>query len=70
MVTPDDLIFAQMVLVNAVYFKGTWLTQFKPKDTRELPFLTLYPSFAPVQVPMMFAERKMKYGKCCVPLYL
>lgn len=68
--TPEDLFLAQMVLVNAVYFKGTWKTQFKASDTRDMPFLTLNPSFAPVYVPMMSTERKMKYGKCCIPLYI
>lgn len=67
-VTSDDLIMAQMVLVNAVYFKGTWQTQFKPTDTRDLPFTPLDPSSGSIQVPMMFAERRMKYGKCCVPI--
>lgn len=69
-VTPADLFLAEMVLVNAVYFKGTWQTQFKPKDTHNQTFLTLYPSFAPIYVPMMSAERKMKYGKCCVAIFI
>ncbi|UCD76853.1 MAG: serpin family protein [Phycisphaerales bacterium] len=27
-----------LVLTNAIYFKGDWLTQFDPKKTRDLPF--------------------------------
>ncbi|KAK3863549.1 hypothetical protein Pcinc_030699 [Petrolisthes cinctipes] len=61
--TSADLIRAEMVLVNAVFFKGTWQTQFKTKDTRDLPFQPLSPVSSSVQVPMMFAERHMKYGE-------
>lgn len=33
-VTPDNVLF----LLNAVYFKGVWKTQFKKSDTESLPF--------------------------------
>ncbi|XP_074135109.1 serpin B10-like isoform X1 [Sminthopsis crassicaudata] len=37
---PDDSIdsMTRLVLVNAIYFKGKWKEQFKPKDTVEKPF--------------------------------
>ncbi|XP_043835262.1 serpin B10 isoform X2 [Dromiciops gliroides] len=37
---PDDSIdsMTRLVLVNAVYFKGKWKEEFKPKDTIEKPF--------------------------------
>ncbi|XP_057319840.1 serine protease inhibitor 42Dd-like [Microplitis mediator] len=37
-VQPGDLIDSQMVLVNAVYFKGEWKWQFDPKRTKPEPF--------------------------------
>ena len=40
-----------LVLTNAIYFKGTWITQFDEKDTREEDFTTS--SGNTVKVPMM-----------------
>ena len=38
-VRPDDLVMDNgMVLANAVYFKGTWVTQFPEEETRESDF--------------------------------
>jgi len=44
----------RMVLVNAVYFKGTWLKQFDEADTKNLPFWTTKDSS--VNVPMMYLK--------------
>jgi len=44
----------RMVLTNAIYFKGDWLTQFKEKSTREMPF-KISPDKT-VQTPMMYQK--------------
>lgn len=40
-----------LVLTNAIYFKGTWATQFDKKDTKDEPFLTA--GGQKTKVPMM-----------------
>lgn len=68
-----------LALLNAVYFLGTWSTEFDPADTRDQPF-TL-PAGDQVQVPLMqlreqrfmYAERdgyrvlRLPYGQACEP---
>ncbi|NXP46118.1 OVALX protein, partial [Heliornis fulica] len=39
-----------MVLVNAIYFKGTWKTAFKESHTREVPFSVTKQESRPVQM--------------------
>jgi serpin B len=48
-----------MVIANAIYFKGTWLDQFNPKQTRPRPFLSADSSDEPV--PMMQQTRSFSY---------
>ena len=45
-----------MVLVNAIYFKGAWVTEFDPKKTRNAPFHCA--DDTRVEVPMMHTNVK------------
>jgi serpin B len=51
----------RMVLTNAVYFKGAWVTQFDPKRTRPVPFEC--DDNTRVDVPMMYAKLKVGYTR-------
>jgi serine protease inhibitor len=51
----------RLVLVNAIYFKGNWASQFDKKLTTPAPFL-ITPS-EKVEVPMMAQERTFGYGQ-------
>ncbi|KAJ8309684.1 hypothetical protein KUTeg_011549 [Tegillarca granosa] len=53
----NDLTIA--VLVNAIYFKGNWASQFKQSLTRQMPFHT--PSGEKIQVQMMYQNEKFNY---------
>ena len=45
----------RLVLVNAVYFKGTWVLKFKEKDTRDEPFYL--ETGGKVRAPLMYQQR-------------
>ncbi|MQY10372.1 hypothetical protein SRB5_04800 [Streptomyces sp. RB5] len=47
---------AVLVLLNAVYFLGTWTTQFDPDRTEDRPFAV--PGGTPADVPMMSLSEK------------
>jgi serpin B len=49
----------RLVLVNAIYFKGEWASQFKPHNTNEAPFFVAPDS--QVQVPMMMQKHEFNY---------
>jgi len=51
----------RLVLVNAVYFKGTWENIFKPDSTKEEPFF-IWDAPA-VQSPLMRQTKSYSYGK-------
>jgi len=50
----------RLVLANAIYFKGTWATQFHKKATRPRPFTLL--GGKQVQAPMMQQTSTMRYA--------
>jgi len=50
-----------LVLVNAIYFKGSWADQFDPRDTKNhLFYVTPQES---VQIPMMFRKGEGRYAQ-------
>lgn len=53
-ITNDNVLF----LLNALYFKGDWKTQFKPESTVETPFWL--PDGNRVNVPMMRLETDLR----------
>ncbi len=55
-----------LVLVNAIYFKGNWKTQFDPKSTRKDSFFTRYKGGsgeAEKPVEMMYLKGDFSYAK-------
>lgn len=50
-----------LVLTNAIYFKGNWLTQFKKEQTKEAPFFVKPETSIPV--PMMRQEGAFGYAE-------
>ncbi|HOS79832.1 MAG TPA: serpin family protein [Anaerolineae bacterium] len=53
--------WTRLVLVNAVYFKGNWASQFNQGRTSDAPFWVT-PDES-VQVPMMTQEHEFRYGE-------
>ncbi len=53
--TPDS----RLVLVNALYFKGSWIEQFEEYNTKPMPFHISATNT--VDVPMMFQQEKFMY---------
>ncbi len=51
----------RLVLANAIYFKGEWLTQFEKRDTQDAPFF-VEPE-KKVTVPMMYVKKEFGYGE-------
>ena len=56
-----DPIYTDLVLANAIYFKGRWLDPFDVKRTKERPF---HPASSPAKKrPMMEMSKKFTYRK-------
>lgn len=53
--------FTRMVLTNAIYFKGQWMSQFRKKSTRPEPFELM--GGESVAVPMMNQSREFSYAE-------
>lgn len=51
----------RLVLVNAIYFKGKWLTPFKPEDTTNADFTTTMDKRHPV--PFMHTTSRFNYAE-------
>lgn len=49
----------RMVLTNAIYFKGQWVTEFDPDLTRDRPFYLN--SGETIDVPMMYVDSDFRY---------
>ncbi|MEW6495336.1 MAG: serpin family protein [Cyanobacteriota bacterium] len=54
-ITPTTILF----LINAIYFKGLWTTQFDKTQTKELPFTLL--NGTQKQHPIMFQQAEYQY---------
>ena len=57
---PEDLENALAVILNAIYFKGTWVTQFDPEDTQPRDFDT---GNGTVIAEMMHVDATFGYAK-------
>ncbi|MFQ5799481.1 MAG: serpin family protein [Bacteroidota bacterium] len=55
----DDL--TRLVLVNAIYFKGNWASQFQKTLTKEAPFWVT--PTKKIKVPMMTQQQKFRYAE-------
>ncbi|XP_063162549.1 neuroserpin [Candoia aspera] len=50
-----------MAVVNAIYFKGNWKSQFRPENTRTFSFTK--DDESEVQIPMMYQQGEFYYGE-------
>lgn len=57
----DFTELTKLVLVNAIYFKGNWKSQFRPENTRTFSFTK--DDESEVQIPMMYQKGEFYYGK-------
>ncbi|KAM9127676.1 neuroserpin [Pangshura tecta] len=57
----DFSALTHLALVNAVYFKGSWKSQFRPENTRTFSFTK--DDESEVQIPMMYQQGEFYYGE-------
>ena len=50
-----------MILLNAVYFKGMWLKQFEPKNTKKNNFYNFGEEKNVIKIDMMYIKEKFNY---------
>ncbi|KFQ21843.1 Neuroserpin, partial [Merops nubicus] len=50
-----------LALINAIYFKGSWKSQFRPENTRTFSFTK--DDESEVQIPMMYQQGEFYYGE-------
>jgi len=51
----------ELLLANAIYFKGNWLVEFNESNTKDQCFYTK-PNVCAEVVNMMYLQDKLKYG--------
>ncbi|XP_048203129.1 neuroserpin [Perognathus longimembris pacificus] len=62
LVSPGDFdTITHLALINAVYFKGNWKSQFRPENTRTFSFTK--DDESEVQIPMMYQQGEFYYGE-------
>jgi serpin B len=60
LIGPRDLTYlTRLVLTNAIYFKGKWELQFKPENTKIMPFYITEKDT--VDTPIMYQRAEFKY---------
>ncbi|XP_060098430.1 neuroserpin [Heteronotia binoei] len=57
----DFSALTHLALLNAVYFKGNWKSQFRPENTRTFSFTK--DDESEVQIPMMYQQGEFYYGE-------
>ncbi|XP_074860012.1 neuroserpin [Carettochelys insculpta] len=57
----DFSALTHLALVNAIYFKGNWKSQFRPENTRTFSFTK--DDESEVQIPMMYQQGEFYYGE-------
>lgn len=69
LVSPRDFdAGTHLALINAIYFKGNWKSQFRPENTRTFSFTK--DDESEVQIPMMYQQGEFYYGKTFWLLFL
>ena len=62
LVQPHDMNMARFLLLNAIYFKGTWKTKFIPTLTHQKPFFNENGENSGTVNLMVLPNEKMKHG--------